>query len=124
MTNKTIKHWGYHLILDCGNCDPLLINNKDHIELFVNTLIKKIKMVGHGKPIIEFLLPETENQGYSLLQMITTSHIAAHFVNKNNTAYFDVFSCKEFDIEVVVLTIQQFFKPTTINKTYISRQAS
>lgn len=117
------EYWGYHLILDCSMCNIERITNKEIIEFFVKTLVKSIDMVAHGEPQLELLLPGTDNEGYSLLQMITTSNITAHFVNKNGAAFIDVFSCKEFDAEVVKQTVQTFFEPVIIKETFLKRNA-
>jgi S-adenosylmethionine/arginine decarboxylase-like enzyme len=39
--------------------------------------------------------------GFSMVQLIETSLISAHFANLTNTVYLDVFSCKAYDPEVV-----------------------
>jgi S-adenosylmethionine/arginine decarboxylase-like enzyme len=80
-------------------------------------------MVAHGDPIIEYLTPTEENSGYSLMQMIMTSNITAHFVNSNNSAYIDVFSCKEFDNNTVIKIVNKFFSPRKIRTTFITRHA-
>jgi S-adenosylmethionine/arginine decarboxylase-like enzyme len=113
--------WGYHLILDCKDCDPETINNDTTIRNFVSTLVERIDMQAHGDPQIELLLPGTDNEGYSLLQMITTSNITAHFVNKTGNAYIDVFSCKQFKNNIVIHTVEEFFNPKSIKTTYIER---
>jgi len=113
--------WGYHLILDCKNCNIESINNDSTIRNFVSTLVERIDMQVHGAPQIELLLPGTDNEGYSLLQMITTSNITAHFVNKTGNAYIDIFSCKQFKTSIVVHTVEEFFSPKFIKTTYLER---
>jgi S-adenosylmethionine/arginine decarboxylase-like enzyme len=115
--------WGYHIMLDCAGCDLKKIKDKDHIWAFVYTLIKRVEMEAHGKMIIENLLPGTDNEGYSVLQMITTSNINCHFVNKTADAYIDLFSCKEFKAEIVIATVKEFFNPTSIKLNFVERQA-
>ena len=115
--------WGYHLILDCSGCNLEKIKSKSNIWAFVRTTIKRVNMKAHGDTIIENLLPGTDNEGYSVLQMITTSNITAHFVNKTGDAYIDLFSCKEFEAEIVIATVKEFFSPTGIKLNSIERQA-
>lgn len=114
--------WGYHLILDCSTCNN---NIKDHsiIKQFVNQLVDDIDMIAHGEPVIEYLTPTEENSGYSLMQMIQTSNITAHFVDSNNSAYIDVFSCKEFNNDIVINIVKQYFSPKKIRTTFITRHA-
>jgi len=86
-------------------------------------LIKRVGMKAHGDTIIENLLPGEDNEGYSVLQMITTSNVTAHFVNKTGDAYIDLFSCKEFEAEIVIATVKEFFAPTSIKLNFVERQA-
>ena len=116
-----MKSWGYHLILDCSGCQD--IDDKDQIYNFVKDLIQKIDMIAHGEPVIEYLLPGEPNQGYSLMQLITTSNICGHFMELDGTAYFDVFSCKEFDSATVEKVVKHYFNPKKIKSKLIKRQA-
>ena len=115
--------WGHHLILDCSNCNLESITNKTTINNFVVTLIERINMTAYGDPQIELMLVGTDNEGYSLLQMITTSNITAHFVNSTQAAYIDIFSCKEFDANQAIHTVEEFFSPKTIKSNFLHRQA-
>ena len=109
-------------MLDCSECNDG-IKSRDNIELFVKTLVQRIDMIAHGEPIIEYLLPGDPKQGYSLMQLITTSNITGHFIEPNYTAYFDVFSCKEFETQLVIDTVKEFFGATKIRLNFITRHA-
>jgi len=113
--------WGQHLILDCKNCNFYNINNENTIRDFITVLIERIEMIAHGPLQLAFLLPGSDNEGYSLLQMIVTSNITAHFVNKTRNAYIDVFSCKEFNSDIVEQTVREFFQPEDIKTTLLFR---
>jgi S-adenosylmethionine/arginine decarboxylase-like enzyme len=115
--------WGQHLILDCADCDLKAITDRDHIQKFVKTLIEKIEMIAYGTPQIELLLEGSDNEGYSVLQMITTSNITAHFVSKTGAGYIDVFSCSSFDEKIVKLVVDEFFKPSSIKDRMFYRNA-
>lgn len=117
-----MQYFGYHLMLDCSGCNDG-IKSKENIYIFTKELVKRIDMTAHGEPIIEFLLPGDPKEGYSLLQLITTSNIVGHFIEPNSTAYFDVFSCKEFDIQTVKDVVTEFFGPTKIKVNFITRHA-
>lgn len=115
------SYWGYHLILDCAGCYDT-INDADVIEKFVKDLVKRIDMIAHGKPIIEYF-GNGNKSGYSLLQLITTSSITGHFVTELNQIYLDVFSCKPFSIEEVEKCVRDYFGAKTIRVTYLTRNA-
>lgn len=118
-----MSYWGYHLLLDCSGCNIDSVANRDNIYKFVKDLVDRIDMEAHGEPIIEYLLPGDPKQGYSLMQLITTSNISAHFMELDGTAYFDIFSCKEFDIEVAKSVVQQYFKPSKMRVNFLTRHA-
>jgi S-adenosylmethionine/arginine decarboxylase-like enzyme len=116
------NYWGYHLMLDFAGCNDS-IKDRDTIYKFIKELVVEIDMTAHGEPIIEYLLPGDPKQGYSLMQLITTSNICAHFVEPDSTAYFDVFSCKEFDNDTVLNVIDKYFSPTKTKINFLTRQA-
>lgn len=114
--------WGYHLILDCAGCLPYTIRNKENIIMFAKTLVKKIDMVPYGEPQVEHF-GSGNKAGYTLVQLIETSNITAHFVEETNDLYLDVFSCKNFKPYEVHGVVSLFFKPEMINTKMLTRQA-
>ena len=116
-----MSHFGYHLMLDCSGCTG--INDRERIYNFIKTLVPAIDMIAHGEPVIEYLLPGDPKQGYSLMQLITTSNISAHFMELDGTAYFDIFSCKIFDVEKAKKIVDDFFAPTRVRVNFITRHA-
>jgi S-adenosylmethionine decarboxylase len=116
-------YWGYHLMLDCSGCEIEEISSRDNIYQFIKDLVERIDMVAHGEPVIEYLLPGDSKQGYSLMQLITTSNICGHFMELDGTAYFDVFSCKPFNQETAKQVVQEYFHPKKIRVNYITRHA-
>jgi S-adenosylmethionine/arginine decarboxylase-like enzyme len=112
--------WGYHLLLDLKNCKSI---SDITIEKFVIELLPKIKMNPVGVPHIEYLLPKTPNAGYSMVQMIQTSNLTAHFVDATREGYVDLFSCKQFDQQIVIDVATKCFQPESIKHTFLERQA-
>jgi S-adenosylmethionine decarboxylase len=118
-----MSHWGYQLLLDCSGCNIENISSKENIYKFIKDLVPRIGMIAYGEPIIEHLLPGDPKQGYSLMQLITTSNICGHFMELDGTAYFDIFSCKEFDLELAQNVVKQYFKPKKIRVNFLTRDA-
>jgi S-adenosylmethionine/arginine decarboxylase-like enzyme len=113
--------WGYHLILDCYNADKELITSSTNIAAFAKALVRKINMKAYGEPqVIHF--GEDDKQGYTLVQLIETSNIVAHFCDDSGNFYLDVFSCKPYENALVVETVKQFFAPERIVERYIERE--
>ena len=117
-----MTQWGYHLTLDCGKCNIEKIKDRDNVAAFAKELVKRIDMIAYGEPqVVEF--GDGDKYGFTLVQLITTSDITAHFCNETGDAYIDVFSCKPYDRDVVRDQIIQFFNPRQITVNYIERQA-
>jgi S-adenosylmethionine/arginine decarboxylase-like enzyme len=79
-------------------------------------------MVAYGEPqIVNF--GSGNKAGYTLVQLIETSNICAHFVNEDNTMYLDVFSCKEYDDQIVINLVRKYFGAHKVRPSYLTRQA-
>lgn len=116
--------WGKHLILDVKECDIGAVTNRNTLNAWVTTLVDRIGMKAYGQPQIEhFAAHDPETAGFTLIQLIETSAITGHFVDKNGDAYIDIFSCKEFDTKLVVTTVEEFFCPISIKTICIDRDA-
>ncbi|NRA89975.1 MAG: S-adenosylmethionine decarboxylase [Simkaniaceae bacterium] len=116
--------WGYHLILDCGACDTDKVKIRETLEEFVVELVNRIEMKAYGKPILErFATHDPDAAGYSLAQLIETSSITGHFVDKNGDSYIDIFSFKPFGLEIAQEVVQKYLNPDKIKVTYLKRQA-
>ena len=118
------EYWGYHLLLDCKDCDRSKIKDAKNISQFVKTLIREIDMKAFGEPVIQhFGAHNPIVSGYSLMQLIETSSITGHFAEGSGDAYLDIFSCKPYDIEVAKAVVNRFFAPKKIKTAYLNRQA-
>ncbi|GGM23340.1 S-adenosylmethionine decarboxylase [Dactylosporangium sucinum] len=102
--------WGIELVLDLEGCDQAVISSGRHIRHFARALCDEIGMTPHGAPVCErFALDNPEAAGYSLVQLITTSSISAHFAENTGRAFVNVFSCKPFDTDAATRFILDFF---------------
>jgi S-adenosylmethionine/arginine decarboxylase-like enzyme len=115
--------WGYHLILNARNCIPMSIRSAENIRAFTKKLVKDIDMVPYGEPQI-VMFGTGNKKGYTLVQLIETSNICAHFVEESNDMYLDVFSCKTFDPYTVKLAVEKHFQPWVMSDKLITRDAS
>ena len=120
--NRSQAYWGYHLIVDASNCDHDAIRSKKTIAEFVKEVVDKVDMVAYGSPrIVKF--GTGNKKGYTLVQLIETSDITAHFVEETNDMYFDLFSCKPYNPKVAIAILQKYFNPKKIKMHFIKRQA-
>jgi len=101
--------WGIASAIDIYNCDPHKIRSADTIRRFVVELCELIEMKRYGETTVVHFGEDERVAGYSMIQLIETSLISAHFANLTNTTYLDVFSCKPYEPEVVRSFAQDFF---------------
>jgi S-adenosylmethionine/arginine decarboxylase-like enzyme len=114
--------WGYHLILDSSKCMRSAIRSSSIITQFSDDLVKKIDMVPYGRPQIQHF-GSGNKAGYTLVQLIETSNIVAHFVEETDDMYLDVFSCKPYDPTLVENVVRYYFQPLQLNSKFLVRQA-
>jgi len=112
--------WGYHSILNIAGCNPRSIRCSKHIKLFSKELVKRIDMKSYGNPKI-VMFGTGNKKGYTLIQLIETSNISAHFCEEDNAIFLDVFSCKQYNKDDVGDVVNEYFKPKLIYTNYFER---
>ena len=117
-----MAYWGHHLVANFGKCSPSSIRCAHNITNFSNALVKKIDMVPYGEPMVKHF-GSGNKAGFTLVQLIETSNITAHFVEETNDIYLDVFSCKKFDHHDVNTLVYAFFGPSAVKSLLLKRQA-
>ncbi len=102
--------WGISSSIDIYECDPDLIRDADAIRRFVVELCDLIEMKRFGETMVVHFGEDEKVAGYSMVQLIETSLISAHFANLTNTVYLDVFSCKPYVPDIVKDFAETYFK--------------
>ncbi len=128
MSSKEVKPYGYELILDLHEFYPDTFNRAS-IEDYFKKLCKKINMtrcdlhfwddVGVA-PEEQQTSPHTK--GTSAVQFILTSTIVIHTLDRLGAIYINVFSCKEFDFEIVKQFTKEYFQGKIVNNHFIERK--
>lgn len=122
------KNWGYHLMVNAGNCNARAIANPTLIKKFNKNLVNAIDMVAYGPPKL-VMFGTGNKKGYTLVQLIETSNICAHFVENPGSSistgdmYLDIFSCKPFNPAIAKDIIDKYFDPQNVHSDFIVRQA-
>jgi S-adenosylmethionine/arginine decarboxylase-like enzyme len=101
--------WGMAAAIDIYHCDPATIRDAGAIRRFVVELCDLIEMKRFGETQVVHFGEDEKVAGYSMVQLIETSLISAHFANLTNAVYLDVFSCKPYPPETVRQFAQDFF---------------
>lgn len=103
--------WGQHLPLDLYNCNPDKLKCSKTILAYIRELVPAIGMKAYGEPILEhFANDDPIKGGYSLVQLIETSNVCAHFAENIAEMYLDVFSCMEFKEQTVIDITARYFE--------------
>jgi S-adenosylmethionine/arginine decarboxylase-like enzyme len=106
--------WGYSTSLDLKKCN-YKIKDKADIKDYVLQLCDIIDMKRFG-PCHIHKFGTDNKEGYSMVQLIETSNITGHFTEQDNSAYIDIFSCKEYD----VLELERFTKKFFDAQSFVS----
>jgi len=115
-----MKTWGFETTLDISGCNHEFICNPDKIKDFNNKLVKLLDMIPYGDPLL-VRFGKDDKSGYTLVQLIQTSNITAHFSEDTNCAYINIFSCKDYDGEEASLFTFKFFEGTDMNVSFNPR---
>lgn len=94
---------------------PTEINCAD-LRVFLSGLVKTIGMQSLFDPIAI-----DGKYGFTGIVGIVTSHIAFHFFDENQSLQFDVYSCKEFDLDILLKYIDEYWKIEMANILFIKR---
>ena len=114
--------WGQHLILDMSGCCIKAVSDSANIINFSKELVQAIDMKAFGDPILKhFATQNPDASGYTLVQLIETSSITAHFAELSGEIYLDVFSCKVFNENLAIEVCKKFFSPHKIKRTSLKR---
>ncbi len=111
-----MKVYGYSVGMSVTGCNPQTFT-RDSIREFFRVLCKAIDMEPED---LHFWDYEGDKSGYeqapahlrgiSAVQFIKTSTIIVHALDELQAVFIDLFSCKEFDYEVVEDLIAQHFQ--------------
>ena len=104
------RAWGIASAIDIYECEPHKIRSAETIRSFVAELCDLIEMKRFGETQVVHFGEDERVAGYSMVQLIETSLISAHFANLTNAVYLDVFSCKPYEPEVVRRFAQRYFE--------------
>ncbi len=103
--------FGAELILNLYECDLATISSGEKIKEFVIKLCDDvIHMKRYGEPLIpHFGHDNPITSGYSLVQLIETSSVTAHFSEYKKSVYLNIFSCAWFDPKKTTAFCKNFF---------------
>lgn len=111
------SEFGPHLMLDCRGCNIEKISNLEYVFKFLNELPDRIGMTKITQPYVfpyEGLIPE--DKGITGTVIIAESHITFHSFVDKDYFFFDVFSCKHFDVDAVAKIVMETFEVQNVER--------
>lgn len=109
--------FGPHLMMDVWGCDKAVLSDLSLVFKYLNETPDKIGMTKITQPHVfpySGLVPE--DLGITGTVIIAESHLSVHTFSLKGYAFFDVFSCKPFDVEQAVGEVLEMFKPQSYKK--------
>ena len=113
---KDNELFGQELTLDLYNCNLKTISSRAKIKKFVIELCDNvIHMKRYGKAMIPHFGHENPiTSGFSLVQLIETSNVSAHFSEYKKSVYLNIFSCAWFDVKKTTAFCKAYFEATKV----------
>jgi S-adenosylmethionine/arginine decarboxylase-like enzyme len=98
---ETGRAWGMEALVDMFDCDPHRIDDVAFIARFATDLCRVIGMRAYGEPQVPvFGLADPKTVGPSLVQLIETSLVSAHFAKHwDHFVALNIHSCKAFNAD-------------------------
>jgi S-adenosylmethionine decarboxylase len=121
-SSSTEQGFGPHLMLDCRKCNPHKIADVAYIFEVLNTLPDRIGMTKITQPYVfpyAGLVPE--DKGVTGIVVIAESHLSFHSFTEKDYFFFDLFSCKPFEVEMAKQFIMEAFEVQEVETHYVER---
>ncbi len=113
---------GPHLMLDCRGCNPEKIADVAHIFRVLDTLPGMVGMTKITQPYVfpySGLVPEDE--GVTGIVIIAESHMSFHSFTQKDYFFFDLFSCKPFNVEAARQYLIAAFEVREVDTHFVER---
>ena len=108
-----MNSFGPHLMIDAWGCP---IEVLDDLRIYFDYLNEVPEIIGMTKITQPYVFPYSglipSDRGITGSVIIAESHLSVHGFSEKGYVFLDVFSCKGFDTEKVLVEILKRFKPT------------
>ena len=115
-------YWGLSSSIDLYECDRTLMQDAEAIKNFVRQLCERIRMRRYGETQVVYFGDDPRVTGFSMIQLIETSLISAHFADASCAIYLDVFSCAPYEPEEAAQFAAEFFHARRRRLHVVERQ--
>lgn len=108
---EAVTPWGMLAAIDLQDCVYERVAAAGCIRGFIREVVPAVGMRAHGPTHLE-RFGSGELEGWSAMQFIETSSITIHADEVGRRCFVDLFSCKDFDPEVVSAIARRWFGGT------------
>jgi spermidine synthase len=116
------ERYGEELILDLYGCDYSILASTAKVAEWAKKTCGVIQMKPFGEPIApDFGHGKNKTAGPSVVQLIETSAISAHYSPHWLGAYANIFTCTELPLKEAIKFTMDFFKAKKVRGTFIPR---
>lgn len=115
--------FGYLMCLDCYECDAAACDSLDLLHKFFDELVVALKMEKQG-PAHAFMSDQIrfpDKAGFSGWCPLIESGISAHSITPKRFVSLDIYSCRYFSEETVLVVAEKFFKFEFYESKFIPR---
>jgi S-adenosylmethionine decarboxylase len=111
-----------HLIIDGYGNNKAILQDEKFIYELLNCFPARIGMTKISDPIVfRYSGIKPEDWGVSGLVFIAESHISLHTFVERRFINIDVFSCKDFNAEVIISELKSEFQLTRVRSCLVRR---
>ena len=117
-----MENFGPHLMLDLRKCNRRRLADYDLVFNILHDLPALIGMTKITQPYVfpySGLVPE--DRGITGTVIIAESHISIHTFQEKDYCFVDVFSCKDFDVELAADYMIKAFESKKYDKYVVNR---
>ena len=113
-----------HLLIRAEVTDCPMRDDLGYVLSWMNNLIDKIDMKLMQGPNITYV-DQKGNRGITCMALIETSHIVLHIWDEQSPGLFqlDVYSCKSFDLNIVLNCLQESFNISKMQYKFLDRKS-
>ena len=106
-------------VLNCPKKDEM-----GYVLSWMTSLITSINMKLMQGPNISYV-DQKGNRGITCMALIETSHIVLHIWDETEPGLFqlDVYSCKSFDMSIVIKSLNESFKINKLQYKFLDRKS-
>lgn len=120
---KEESAFGYHLMLDCYDCNAETIDSVEACYNYLNELVDVIGTKRQAPPFVMYTDPieYPDKAGISGWIPIVESGFSIHTITPVKFISVDIYSCRRYDRETIKEFTQRTFTPGLIEEKFVLR---